>query len=124
MVEKVEQESLVSGIVDFIYNLFYGLFLSTILVILNNLFDFFWGSQVVEIYITITSSIILSLYFTFHKFSKVSFIYLLGWIIGLFIIYKLDLSFFSLNIKQLVLWVILPLVILIIRYFIDRKKGN
>ena len=124
MVEKQEQESAAAGVVDFIYRTIYGLLLSTGLVILNNVIDFFWGSQIIQIYITITSSIILSIYFIFHKFSKVSFVYLLGWIIGLFILYKIDLSFFSLSMQQLVLWVVLPVIILIVRGITNRKRGN
>jgi len=122
MVEN--QERAAEGVVDFIYKTFYGIFLSTALVILNNLINFFWGLEILEVYITITSSIFLAIYFTFKKFTNHSFIYLLGWVVGLIIIYSLDLRFFSLSFRNLIIWIILPTIILIVRYIIRNNKGD
>ncbi len=125
MVEK--QESAAEGAADFMYFMifgFYGLFLSTLLIIINNVIDFFWGSQIVDIYFTVISTIIVSLYFVFHRFSRVSFMYLLGWIIGMFVLYALDLSFFNINLQKIIFWVILPTIIIIIRFIIHKGRGN
>jgi len=121
--EQDNTDSLASGIADFIYNTIYGIIFSVLLLVLNNLVDFFWGSTLVQIYMTVTSSLVLAIYSAVHKWTKKSVFYLMGWVIGLYVIFRLNL-FSSFSSNQLLLWVIIPIVIHIVRFIINMEKNK
>ncbi len=129
MKENIQKEnlettdSLASGIADFLYNTIYGIMFSFLLIIINNLVDFFWGSTIVQIYMTVTSSFIVAIYSAIHKWTKKSVFYLMGWVIGLYVIYRLNL-FSSFSSNQLLLWIIIPIAIHIFRFIINYKKNK
>ncbi len=114
------------GTTAFIIKIILNFILLTILLFINQIAEHFLGKAIIS-YLIITIIIVLfTIYTVISHFTKANFFYLVGWIVGLIILYKAELPFIELDTIHMSLYIGIPTIMFIVRFIVylysDREK--
>ena len=116
----------VSGAFAFIYKVIKGLLLSGLLIGINKITEYFLGTQVFSYLATIIIIVIFTIYSVISHFTNANFLYLIGWIGGLLLLYEAEIPFLEFDVIHLSLYIGIPTIMFAVRFIMylysDREE--
>jgi len=106
------------GAKDIFIKIFKVIIISVVLLTINRFTDYFFGRQLISHLIILGIILGFTLYSTIHKFSKATFFYFIGWIVGLYFLSRIPFLESYLETLDLALLIGVPLIFFIVRFII------
>jgi len=114
------------GISAFIIKILTGLLLSSLFLVINRVTEYFFGKEAISYLAIILITVIFSIYMVIRHFTRANFFYLIGWIVGLLALYRLELSFLEFDVIHLSIYIGIPTIMFVVRFIMylysDREE--
>ncbi len=115
-----------SGTKAFILKIVKSLLLLGALLFINAFTEYFLGKEVISYLAIILITVIFSMYAVISHFTKANFFYLVGWIVGIMLLYEAEISFIELDAIHLSIYIGVPSIMFLVRFIMylysDREE--
>jgi len=114
------------GISAFVLKILKSLLLLGVLLLINGFTEYFLGGEVISYLAILLITVLFSMYAVISHFTKANFFYLVGWIVGIFLLYEAELPFLEFDAIHLSIYIGVPSIMFIVRFIVylysDREE--